>query len=112
MPRPAGRLPSMARVLSGIGADARRGRQRLCALAGPNAWILLRARGTGAVVESPDEGERHIGEDMAVKWKKETLLPMQIWPDIIKGGTPATAEEIKSLADKVAALVESNKNRP
>ena len=25
--------------------------------------------------------ERDIGEDMAVKWKKETLLPMQIWID-------------------------------
>ena len=182
--------------------DARLGRRKIKELADNVAnepewfrkWILLRARGTGAVVESPDEGERHIGEDMAVKWKKETLLPMQIWidesrayerrgpanriafqldasdelkpdsvgwmdldgnlspespagelaegdlgrlrnfvrnnrsaleqladtaihlyqiwPDIIKGGTPATAEEIKSLADKVAALVESNKNRP
>lgn len=135
--------------------------------------------------------ERDIGEDMAVKWKKETLLPMQIWidesrayerrgpanriafqldasdelkpdsmgwmdldgnlspespagdlgegdldqlrnfvrnnrsaleqladttihlyqiwPDIIKGGNPASADEIKALADKVVALVESNR---
>ena len=136
--------------------------------------------------------ERDIGEDMAVKWKKETLLPMQIWideafgykvrgrtsriafqldtsdrpdsdyvgwmdfegninpksqtvgklgedeleqlrnfvrnnrsaleqladtaiwlyqiwPDFIKGGNPASEEEIKALEDKVAALVETNR---
>ena len=136
--------------------------------------------------------ERDIGEDMAVKWKKETLLPMQIWideskaytrrghanriafqldtserldsdyvgwmdfdgnidpisqtvgeldedelgqlrnfvrnnrsaleqladtniwlyqiwPDVIKGGNPASKEEIKALDDKVAALVEANR---
>ena len=33
----------------------------------------------------------------------------QIWPDIIKGGKPASAEEIKALDDKVAELVEANK---
>ena len=182
--------------------DARLGKRKIRELAANVAnepewfrkWILLRARGTEAVVESTGDAERHIGEDMAVKWKEETHLPMQIWidesraytrrgpanriafqldasdelkpdsvgwmdldgnlspespagelaegdlgrlrnfvrnnrsalerladtaihlyqiwPDIIKGGTPATAEEIKSLADKVAALVESNKNRP
>ena len=136
--------------------------------------------------------ERNIGEDMAVKWKKETLLPMQIWidesqaytrrgaasriafqldtserlnsdyvgwmdfdgnihpasrtlgelgedelaqlrnfvrnnrsaleqiadtdiwlyqiwPDVIKGGNPASEDEIKALDDKVAALVEANR---
>lgn len=136
--------------------------------------------------------ERNIGEDMAVKWKKETLLPMQIWideskaytrrgtenriafqldtserldsddvgwmdfegnispesqtvgdlgedelgqlrnfvrnnrsaleqiadtdiwlyqiwPDVIKGGNPASEEEIKALDDKVAALAETNR---
>ena len=136
--------------------------------------------------------ERNIGEDMAVKWKKETLLPMQIWidesqaytrrgaasriafhldtserlnsdyvgwmdfdgnihpasqtlgelgedelaqlrnfvrnnrsaleqladlniqlyqiwPEIIKGGNPAPREGIRTLDDKVAALVEANR---
>lgn len=65
--------------------DARLGKRKIKELADNVAnepewfrkWILLRARGTGAVVESPDEGERHIGEDMAVKWKKETLLPTE-----------------------------------
>ncbi len=178
--------------------DARLGKRKIRELAANVAnepewfrkWIMLRACGTEVVVESPDEGERHIGEDMAGKWKKETLLPMQIWidesrayerrgsanrisfqldasdelkpdsvgwmdldgklspespagkldesdlaqlrnfvrnnrsalerladtaihldqiwPDIIKGGTPASADEIKLLADKVAVLVESN----
>jgi hypothetical protein len=33
----------------------------------------------------------------------------QIWPDVIKGGNPASEEEIKALGDKVAALVETNR---
>ena len=33
----------------------------------------------------------------------------QIWPDVIKGGNPASEEEIKALDDKVSALVEANR---